>query len=241
MLVQLHRSAHHPAIILKMAVPVRVGQHDVRSAVRSVLIGGVKKSPQVRLNPQCIEIIPGRLQYPRARWIVPGIQSHRRHVVCRQILKTPVALPQIQIIRIRMIDRLVFPALDPPQTLRARNMQRPDHQRVQNSKYHRVRTNPQRQSRHRHKSKSRRLPQHPQRKSQIHPQRFQQSPARRLAALLLKLHMPAKFNPRPPLRLRPPHAATLQIVSAQLDMHAQLLLHLRAHLRPLEQGGNAKP
>ena len=50
MLVELDRAAHHVAVILKMAMPVGVGEHDIRSAVRSVLIGGVDDAPEVRLN-----------------------------------------------------------------------------------------------------------------------------------------------------------------------------------------------
>ena len=52
MLVQLDHAAHHAAIILKMAVPIRVAEDDIRSTVGAVLIGGVKEAAKIRLNAQ---------------------------------------------------------------------------------------------------------------------------------------------------------------------------------------------
>jgi hypothetical protein len=51
MLVELNNTAHHAAVILKMAVPIGVGEHDVGSAVRTMLIRCVDDSTEVRLNP----------------------------------------------------------------------------------------------------------------------------------------------------------------------------------------------
>ena len=39
MLVHLNDAAHHAAIVLKMAVPIGITEHDVRGAVRAMLIG----------------------------------------------------------------------------------------------------------------------------------------------------------------------------------------------------------
>ena len=50
MLVQLNNAAHHAAIILKMAVPIRVGEHDIWSAVGAMLIGSVEETAKIRLN-----------------------------------------------------------------------------------------------------------------------------------------------------------------------------------------------
>src|SRR5580700_6520717 len=50
MLVQLNRATHHAAIILKMAVPKRVGEHDIRGAVRAMLVGTVEKAAKIGLN-----------------------------------------------------------------------------------------------------------------------------------------------------------------------------------------------
>src|SRR5271157_2929086 len=50
MLVQLNDTADHTAIILKMAVPICVGEHDIRSAVGTMLIGAVEEAAEMRLN-----------------------------------------------------------------------------------------------------------------------------------------------------------------------------------------------
>jgi hypothetical protein len=38
MLVQLNDAADHPAIIVKIAVPIRVGEDNIRSAARTMLV-----------------------------------------------------------------------------------------------------------------------------------------------------------------------------------------------------------
>src|SRR5207244_1319032 len=50
MFIQLNNTTHHATIILKMAVPKRVGEHDIRSAVRAVFIGAVEETAKIRLN-----------------------------------------------------------------------------------------------------------------------------------------------------------------------------------------------
>ena len=67
MLVQLNGAAHHAAIILKMAVPIRVAEHDIRSAVRAMLIGAVEETAKIRLNAQYVEVVPARFIDPRRR------------------------------------------------------------------------------------------------------------------------------------------------------------------------------
>ena len=50
MLIEPNRTAHHAPIVLETAMPVRVGEHDIRSAVRALLIGGVEETPKIRMN-----------------------------------------------------------------------------------------------------------------------------------------------------------------------------------------------
>ena len=66
MLVQLDHAAHHAAIILKMAVPIRVHEHDIRSAVGAVLIGGVEETAKIRLNAQHVEVVSAHFISPGA-------------------------------------------------------------------------------------------------------------------------------------------------------------------------------
>ncbi len=49
-LLSLNNTAHHAAIIPEMAVPICVAEHDIRSAVRAMLIGAVEETAKIRLN-----------------------------------------------------------------------------------------------------------------------------------------------------------------------------------------------
>src|ERR1700680_1542724 len=51
MLIDPNDAAHHATIVLKMGVPIWVGEHDIRSAVLAMLIGGVEEMAKIRLNP----------------------------------------------------------------------------------------------------------------------------------------------------------------------------------------------
>src|SRR5436305_2093050 len=55
MLVQQDLTAHYAPIVLKMTVPIAVGEHDVRSAVGSVLVGAVEEAAEIRLDSQFVE------------------------------------------------------------------------------------------------------------------------------------------------------------------------------------------
>ena len=68
MLVQLNDAAHDAGIILKMAVPIRISEHDVGSAVWTMLIGGVKEAAKIGLNAERVEIVSGDFEDPRAGW-----------------------------------------------------------------------------------------------------------------------------------------------------------------------------
>ncbi len=50
MLVQLNNATDHAAIVLKTGMPKRVGEHDIRSAVWTLLIGAVKEAAKIWLN-----------------------------------------------------------------------------------------------------------------------------------------------------------------------------------------------
>ena len=51
MLVQLNRTAHDATIIVKVAVPICITEDDIRIAIRTMLIGKVEETAEVRLNP----------------------------------------------------------------------------------------------------------------------------------------------------------------------------------------------
>src|ERR1700741_3461577 len=60
-LIHFHTAAHHAGVLLKMAVPIGVAEHDVRSAARSMLIRGVEESPKIRLNLHYVEVVSAHL------------------------------------------------------------------------------------------------------------------------------------------------------------------------------------
>ena len=70
MLVQLNNPTHNAAIVLKMGVPIRVGEHNIRSTIWAMLVGGVKETAKERLNAQCVEVVPRRFEDPGGDWIV---------------------------------------------------------------------------------------------------------------------------------------------------------------------------
>src|SRR5215469_3491326 len=48
MLVELNRTADHAAIVLKTAVPKCIAEHEIRCAVRAVLIGSTEEPAKIR-------------------------------------------------------------------------------------------------------------------------------------------------------------------------------------------------
>src|SRR5215471_20936311 len=123
-LVDVDRAAHYAWIIMKMGVPVRITQHDVRRAVGAMLIASVEEMAKMRLNLQCVEIIPADDIDPGARWTVTGVQPYLSYVVRHQILETAVAVAQIDIVWIRLPPILVPAALNLIKAIRLRHIQR---------------------------------------------------------------------------------------------------------------------
>ena len=102
-LLSLNNAAHHAAIILKMGVPIRVGEHDIRSAVRAMLIGGVEETAEIRLNAQYVEVVPAHFIEPGAGGIFAGVEPGSVMLISCQTIKAAVAIAQIEIIRIRLV------------------------------------------------------------------------------------------------------------------------------------------
>src|SRR5579863_9508032 len=130
MLVELHYAARHAAVVLKMGVPVSVGENDVRSAVGATLIGGVKETAEVGLDVQCVEIISCDFEDPGGGWIVAGIDAYRCDIVGCQVFKSAVAIAQVEVVGIGMIDGFVVAALDGVETFRLGHINRTQYQGV---------------------------------------------------------------------------------------------------------------
>src|SRR5262249_27234439 len=130
---------------MKMAVPKRVAEHDIRSAVRAMLIGSVEKTAEVGLNAQSVEEVPAHLVQPGAGLISAGVQSCLLHGVSDEIHKAAVAIAEVEVVRIRL-EADAFP-VDSPQALLLRQIQRAQDQSVQYTEHHGVCANGQGQGR----------------------------------------------------------------------------------------------
>src|ERR1700744_6439805 len=100
MLVHPNDTSHHSTIILKMRMPERIGQHNIRSTVRAMFIRRMEEMAKIRLKPQRIEVIPTGLLNPRAGWAIARIQARQIDVIGDQAVKAVVAVAQIEIVRI---------------------------------------------------------------------------------------------------------------------------------------------
>jgi hypothetical protein len=72
--VEPNNAAHHGAIVLKMAMPICVGEHDIGRAVWAVLIGSVEETANIRLDAQYVEVVSAGFVLPDIGWIFARIQ-----------------------------------------------------------------------------------------------------------------------------------------------------------------------
>src|SRR5215472_4570943 len=66
-LVDLHGVADHAGVVVKAPMPTGIGEHDIGSAVRAMLIGRLKEPAKIRLNAQGVEVVPTDSISPDAR------------------------------------------------------------------------------------------------------------------------------------------------------------------------------
>ena len=133
---------HHAAVVMELRVPEGVTQHDEGRAVHAALIGAMKEASKVRMNPQCVEVIPAHLVRPRCDGVAARFQPRRSHDVVRnQALEAVVPVAQIAIIGDRL--RWKPKPLHHVQVFRVRHVQRMHHDGVQHTEHHRVCANPQ--------------------------------------------------------------------------------------------------
>src|SRR5277367_6838883 len=100
MLVDLNDSTHHTAVVVKAAMPEGVGEHQIRGAVRSVLVGGVEESPKIRLKPQHIEVVPCRRIARGSGWIFARVESDEDHIESCKVLEAVIAIAEIKVVAI---------------------------------------------------------------------------------------------------------------------------------------------
>src|SRR5215475_7335986 len=107
-----------------MILPILVAEHYIRSAVGAMLIGWVKETAKIGLNACCVEVVPGHFIDPGGGRSIAGVQPYFKDGISRQALKAAVAITQIAIVRIRLRRVIIAPALDCPEALLPRHLQR---------------------------------------------------------------------------------------------------------------------
>src|SRR6516165_5059888 len=123
MAVEPNNAAHHVAIILKMAVPKCVGEHDKGRAVWAVLIGSVEETAKVRVNAQSVEVVSAGFVFPDIGWIFARVQPGLRDGPGSYIVEAAIALAKIEIIGIGVGPDLA-PMLDDEKALCLGHIQR---------------------------------------------------------------------------------------------------------------------
>jgi hypothetical protein len=239
MLVQLNHTAHYATIILEMGVPKRVSEHDIRSAVWAMLIGGVKELAKIGLQAQCVEVVPASFLDPVAGCIFARIQPGQSDVISHQTFKAAVAVPQIEIVGIRLRHALVR-APESVEALRVGHIQRAQQERIHNAEHHRVRSYRQRQRQNRGYGEAGRLAQPAQAEAHILYNRLDEIAAQSFVAFLLVLLPAPELDACAAFRLGAAEPGTFQIIGAMLDVGAKLLLDLGVYLGTLKKSGDAE-
>jgi hypothetical protein len=131
-LVDADGLADYARIGVEMAVPVGIAEHDVGSAVFSMLVDSVIEAAEVGLNPQFIEVIAGREVRPGGRSGSAHIHADGADdVEVDQAVEGAVLVAQIDVVEIGLGGRLE--ALDHVKTVRMRQLNRMQDNGIQNA------------------------------------------------------------------------------------------------------------
>src|SRR6201998_976712 len=231
--VEPNNAAHHGAIIPKMAVPICVGEHDIRRAVWAVLIGSVEETAKVRLNAQCVEVVSAGFVFPDIGWIFARVQPSLRDGPSSHIVEAAIALAKIEIVRIG-VGPDVAPMLDYEKALCLRHIQRTQDERIQYAEDDCVGADGQRQCQNGSDGEAGRLAQLAQCKSHIGPDRFQPRPLPHLPAALLKQRPVAESSPRCPRRFFGTHPIAHQLLGTLFNVQANLFGEIFVELTAAE-------
>ena len=128
--VHLNDAADDASIIVKTGVPIGIREHDVRSAVRAILIGRVDQTAEIGLKPQSVKVISSDQLDPGAGWISAGIKTCYGRVIGDELIEAAVAIAQVAVVWEGLIAGFVLTAHDLIEVLGLRNIQRVQDQRV---------------------------------------------------------------------------------------------------------------
>src|SRR5215510_9698875 len=104
----------------------RSKEQNIGCAVGAMLIGGVKKTAEVGLNAQGVEVVTGGLMDPDAEWFTACVQPGKADLITCQIIKAVVAIAQVEIVRIGLEADPA--AVNSPEALLLRQIQRSQEQ-----------------------------------------------------------------------------------------------------------------
>lgn len=132
MSVDSNNAAHHAAIILKVAVPICVGEHDKRRAVWAVLVGSVEETAKIGVNLQNVEVVSASFVRPDFGRIFARIQPRLGDGPGSYIVEAAIAPAKIEIIGIG-VGPDVAPVLDDEKALCLGHIQRAQNERIQDT------------------------------------------------------------------------------------------------------------
>src|ERR1051325_9963621 len=102
MFVELDCASNNTAIVLEPAVPIGVAEHEIGCAVGAAFVGRVKKSSEIWLHLQHIEIIARRGITIRLKGLLARVQADECEIEGGQIRKAAVAVAKIDVVGIRL-------------------------------------------------------------------------------------------------------------------------------------------
>src|SRR5581483_9817506 len=167
MLIQADRATDNRRIIVKLRVPELVIEHDVRSAVWTMLIGRVEESPEMRIRTHSVEKVTADDVDPGGGDIVSSIESDFIDAEGSQILKAAVTVAQVKIVRIRLGHGMFVFVFNPVEGLRVRQIRRTKNHSVQYAENNRVGADGQSQRQDRDDREPRGFPQQTQTETDI--------------------------------------------------------------------------
>src|ERR1700678_3102033 len=91
LLVHLHRSPDDARIVMKMAVPKTVREHNVRRAIRTAFVRSMQEAPEVGLDLQNVEVISAHAGNGNARRPIARVEPHLADAVRGERFETRIA------------------------------------------------------------------------------------------------------------------------------------------------------
>ena len=113
-----------------MCVPEGVGQHDVRRAVGTVLVGGVEEAAKIGLQAQGVEVIAAGFVVPDIGGFFAAIEAALAHGERRQTIEGTAAIAQVEVVGIGLVHVIIGRAPESVEALPLRDVDGAQDERV---------------------------------------------------------------------------------------------------------------